>query len=151
LVRDSGVLDVNSVYAYLLICRDFAETSVVVRSGGDLAGMITGYIPPARPDTLFIWQVAVRDSMRGRGIAGRMLDHLLERKAATIRFLETTVSPSNSASERMFAKLARRYGVPIEAAEGFPESLFPEGSHEAEPRLVLGPFQLGNQNERGAK
>jgi L-2,4-diaminobutyric acid acetyltransferase len=77
LALESGGLDVNSRYAYLLWCRDFAATSIVARSGDRLAGFITGYRRPDAPDTLFVWQVAVGPDFRRRGLASRMLDHLV--------------------------------------------------------------------------
>ncbi len=44
IARDSEVLDVNSGYAYVLWCRDFAETSVVATDETDRpVGFITGY------------------------------------------------------------------------------------------------------------
>ena len=41
LARDSGGLDLNSPYSYLLWCRDFAATSVAARSGDEVVGFIT--------------------------------------------------------------------------------------------------------------
>ena len=65
-------LDVNSTYAYLLMATDFAETSIVVVGvDGAVCGFITGYRPPRRPDTLFVWQVAVAPDAQGRGLALR--------------------------------------------------------------------------------
>lgn len=141
LIADTGVLDVNSLYAYLLICRDFAATSVVAREDDLVVGVITGYIPPSRPHALFVWQAAVADSARGLGLAGRMLDDLVNRLGDRIHALETTVSPSNRASRRFFEKFAARRGAAIHEDEGFPASLFPDGNHEAEPRLVIGPLR----------
>jgi L-2,4-diaminobutyric acid acetyltransferase len=46
LARDSRVLDLNSSYAYLLWCRDFAATSVVAKVDGNVVGFVTGYVRP---------------------------------------------------------------------------------------------------------
>ena len=140
LVRETPIMDLNSAYAYLLLCRDFAETCMVARERGKLAGMVTGFIPPPRPENLFIWQAVVHESFRGKGLAGQMLDELIGRLSARIRFIETTVSPSNKASRRMFEKLAERNQTKIKDREGFSESMFPGGHHEAEPCLIVGPF-----------
>ena len=35
LVRDSRVLDLNSLYSYLLICRHFGDTCVVAETSGE--------------------------------------------------------------------------------------------------------------------
>ncbi|MDX5310866.1 MAG: GNAT family N-acetyltransferase, partial [Rhodococcus sp. (in: high G+C Gram-positive bacteria)] len=80
IARDSKVLDVNSSYAYVLWCRDFAATSVVATAGDhEAVGFVSGYRRPEAPDTLFVWQVAVDQDQRGRGVAGRMLDSLWDR------------------------------------------------------------------------
>jgi len=74
LVARCQPLDTNSVYCNLLQCSDFADTAIAAENAqGELVGFISGYRPPARPDTLFVWQVAVDSSMRGQGLALRML------------------------------------------------------------------------------
>ena len=76
LARDSGNLDLNSSYAYLLWAYDFASTSVIASVDDQPAGFVSGYRRPEDPHTLMVWQVAVDESHRGRGIARTMLDHL---------------------------------------------------------------------------
>lgn len=79
---DSGTLDLNSSYSYLLWCRDFADTSVVARDeSGEPVGFVTGYVRPERPDTLLVWQVAVDEAHRGLGLAAALLDGLTARVA----------------------------------------------------------------------
>ena len=114
LARDAGGLDVNSRYAYLLWCRDFAATSVVARAGDRLAGFITGYRRPDAPDTLFVWQVAVGPDFRRRGLALRMLDHLVESlRTEGVRFVESTVTPDNKASLHLFSSFATAKGADL--------------------------------------
>src|SRR5690606_4540692 len=48
LVRESGVLDENSCYAYLLLCRHFDSTCLVARQAGDVVGFVAAYRPPNR-------------------------------------------------------------------------------------------------------
>ena len=79
LVADSGVLDLNSTYAYVLLCTDFADSSIVAERDGRVCGFIGGYHPPQRPDVLFVWQVVVAASERGTGLGGAMLDALVHR------------------------------------------------------------------------
>src|SRR5690606_39264906 len=60
LVSECPPLDVNSLYAYLLLCEHFSATCVVAESAGGLIdGFISAYVPPTRPDVIFVWQVAV--------------------------------------------------------------------------------------------
>lgn len=141
IARDSEKLDLNSPYSYLLWCRDFHRTSVVARVGGDPVGFVTGCLRPDSEDTLFVWQVAVDAAQRGRGLAGTLLDSLLTRLVDHgVRFLETTVTPDNAASNRMFRSLAERWSVHCERTELFASGEFPDG-HEAEFLYRLGPFR----------
>ncbi|MBB5804267.1 diaminobutyrate acetyltransferase [Saccharothrix ecbatanensis] len=136
LARDTGVLDVNSSYAYLLWTRDFAATSVVARHHGDVVGFVSGYTRPDAPDTLFVWQVGVDARHRGRGVARAMLDDLVGRGT---RFLETTVTATNEASIRLFGALARDHDVRHTREPLFTADLFPD-RHEAEELHRLGPW-----------
>jgi L-2,4-diaminobutyric acid acetyltransferase len=114
LAGEAGGLDVNSRYAYLLWCRDFADSSVVARSGDRLAGFITGYRRPESPDTLFVWQVAVGPEFRRRGLASRMLGHLAESlRPKGVRFVEATVTPDNKASLHLFGSFAQANGADL--------------------------------------
>jgi len=142
--RDSKVLDLNSSYAYLLWCHDFAATSAVALVGERAVGFVTGYLRPESPDTLMVWQVAVDSSQHGRGLAGRMLHHLLDRLVPRgARWLHTTISPGNEASIRLFSGVARDRGTRIERRELFGPHHFPPGDgdgHEAEDLYVIGPL-----------
>jgi L-2,4-diaminobutyric acid acetyltransferase len=141
IARDSGVLDLNSPYSYLLWFRDFARTSAVARGErGTPVGFVTGYLRPDRPGTLVVWQVAVDGAHRGRGLAGAMLDHLAARQAPRgVRYLETTVTPGNTASDRLFTVFARRRGAALEREVLFDAGLFPDG-HDPEVLYRVGPL-----------
>lgn len=151
IARDSGTLDLNSSYSYLLWCRDFAATSVVARgtdpggpgakSGGEPVGFITGYVRPQRPRTLVVWQVAVDEAARGRGLAAAMLDGLALRVARELGIdgLETTVTPDNTPSNRLFTSFAQRHGAATEKEVLFDTGAFPEGGHAPEVLYRIGP------------
>jgi diaminobutyrate acetyltransferase len=139
LARDCGELDLNSSYAYLLWCRDFAATSVVARIDGGLAGFVTGFRRPQTPDTLLVWQVAVDERCRGRRLGRRMLDALIDGPGEPPRWLETTVSPGNTASDRMFSSFAAGRGAELERSELFAAEDFPDG-HEVELLYRIGPL-----------
>ncbi|MFF7728094.1 diaminobutyrate acetyltransferase [Streptomyces sp. NPDC008001] len=154
IARDSGTLDLNSSYSYLLWCRDFAATSAVARrtADGEPAGFITGYIRPERPRTLVVWQVAVDRPHRGRGLAAALLESLVARVAretagpggpagaAGITEIETTVTPGNTASNRLFASFAARHGAGVERKVLFDGGLFPESGHDPEVLHRIGPL-----------
>lgn len=142
LVRQSPPLDLNSAYCYFLLARHFRGTCVVAEHEGRLAGCVTAYLRQDEPDTLFVWQVAVRADQRGRGVAGCMLDALLARRACRgVRYLETTVGPTNHASRRCFERLADARRCPVRQLPFLePNHFGPDSQHEAEVLLRIGPF-----------
>lgn len=146
LIRNSPPLDLNSCYAYLLHGLHFADTCVLAAAEDDSpVGFISGYLPPDRPDTLFIWQVAVAASQRGKGLALTMLQHLLDRPAcAGVRWLETTVTPDNLPSTRLFQGLARTLDCPCDVSELFPAEYFGAHGHAPEHLFRIGPFRNPN-------
>ena len=146
LVAACKPLDLNSRYAYLLLCAHFADTCVIACHGNRIVGFVSAYQPPQREDTVFVWQVAVDSQMRGAGVAGTMLDELLMRsRLRGSRYLETTVSPSNAPSRRVFHSLARRLHAPLQENVLFAETDFGEESHECEQLIRIGPFWANNE------
>jgi len=141
LVQETPALDANSAYAYLLLCTDFAATGAVAEADDELVGFVLGYRPPTRPEAYFVWQIAVRENQRGRGL-GRDLLHavLAQTLARGVSFLEATVTPSNRASRSLFAGFANRIGAPCREVPVFPSELFPDGRHEREILLRIGPL-----------
>ncbi|WP_041717939.1 diaminobutyrate acetyltransferase [Alkalilimnicola ehrlichii MLHE-1] len=141
-VRDSGVLDLNSSYLYLLMATDFADTSVVAEMDGQIVGFVIGYRPPKRPDSIFLWQVGVDAAARGKGLGKRLLRAFLAAPGARgATLLETTISPSNEASRALFASIARELGVDnIESPHFTEEHFHPDQGHEAELLFRIGPL-----------
>ncbi len=142
LVEQSPPLDTNSAYCNLLHCTHFAATSVAAEVAGELAGFVSGYQVPERPDTLFVWQVAVAVSARGQGLAGRMLDHLLARPAChAVNYVETTITSDNHASWTLFRHFAGRHGAGLESGVWFDREDHFAGEHDSEHLLRIGPFK----------
>ncbi|MEV0176473.1 diaminobutyrate acetyltransferase [Streptomyces sp. NPDC050803] len=143
IARDSKALDLNSSYSYLLWCRDFAGTSAVARDeDGEPVGFVTGYVRPDQPRTLLVWQVAVDDAHRGRGVAAALLDGLVARIGAEqpLRTVETTITPGNTASERLFTAFAERHDAALEREVLFEAGLFPDGPHDSEVLYRISPL-----------
>lgn len=154
LVRECGVLDVNSCYAYLLICRDFSATSLVatqpdvLTDGGheELLGFVTAYRPPARPSVLFVWQIGVSPAARNRGIAKSLLRELIGSESCRgIDSIEATIAPSNRASRRLFHSLAEELQGELRVAPGFASADFGSAPHEPEETVRI---ELINNFER---
>ncbi|AIF43973.1 diaminobutyrate acetyltransferase [Virgibacillus sp. SK37] len=142
LIKDTGVLDLNSSYSYLMWCEVFSETSIVADREEEAVGFISGFIHPEHPKTLFIWQVAVNESERGKGLGTKMLFQLLQRKAcANVSYVEATVSPSNTASQQLFKGLAKKLDTNCEIGDYFSADDFPQEGHEDELLFKIGPFQ----------
>lgn len=141
LVRRCEPLDLNSPYSYLLLCTDFAATCAVAERDGELVGFVSGYLKPADPRVLFIWQVAVSPAARGLGVGKGLLRAVLDRPACVcVEHLDTTVTPSNAASWAMFHSLARERGARCTRQPIFRAEDFGEETHEEEHLLRIGPI-----------
>ncbi len=141
LVHDDGGLDLNSPYAYLLVCTDHADTSLVATDATGVVGFVAAYRPPTRDDATFVWQVGVARRARRRGLARRMLHALLDQPGnRDVRFITATVTPDNRASMGLFERMARDLRVPFERDERFAADLFPGDEHDPEVEVAVGPF-----------
>ncbi len=133
-------LDLNSPYAYLLVGRHLAPTSTVAVFQDRVVGFVSAYRPPIHDDVLFVWQVGTHPSMRGRGLARQMILHSLGREVNQgVRWIESTVTPDNVASQRLFRSIARDLETEIDVQPYFPRELFPG---EGKPELLhrIGPI-----------
>jgi L-2,4-diaminobutyric acid acetyltransferase len=141
LVAASPPLDTNSVYCNLLQCTHFAATSVAVEEDGRLVGFISAHRPPEKADTVFVWQVVVDKSQRGRGLAKRMLMDIIKRPACEgVSFLETTITPDNEASWALFKSFARGLDTELNHSIWFEKEAHFGGQHDSEALLRIGPF-----------
>ena len=141
LVSRCPPLDANSRYCNLLQCTHFADTSVAAVRGGELVGFVTAYLLPHDPKTLFVWQVAVDEAGRGRGLARRMLLDILQRpvcRGAT--HLETSITSDNEASWRTFRGFAQSFGAALERGPWLSSHVHFEGRHPSELLVRIGPF-----------
>lgn len=141
LVARCAPLDTNSIYCNLLQCDHFAQTSVIALELGNVVGFVSGYCIPERPDTLFVWQVAVDESQRGTGLATTMLRHILGRsELSEVTFLETTITPDNKGSWALFTRFSERVNAPLEKKEFYRSQPHFNGEHDTEWLLRIGPF-----------
>ncbi|EAR60186.1 putative L-2,4-diaminobutyrate acetyltransferase [Oceanospirillum sp. MED92] len=139
LIERCPPLDTNSVYCNLLQCQDFAETSIVAQNEqGEIVGFISGYVPPKRQRTLFIWQVALDSEYRGQGIASEMLARLFSRDN-DLKYIETTISPSNTASQKLFKNFFTTHHMALETHTLFESGIHFSDDHEDEVLYRAGP------------
>lgn len=141
LVKASPPLDLNSQYFYFLFSSYFAKQGAVAVVEGKIIGGLLGFIPPEKPDRYFVWQVFVSEDYRGCGIAEKLLDHILGRKANTAcRYVEATVGGSNTASLSFFNRFAKRKNVELKKSSFLTKADFKGGDHEEEDLLTIGPL-----------
>jgi len=140
LARESGVLEDNAEYTYHMFSHFFGETSTVADLDGVAVGFVAGFRPPYRQDSLFVWQIAVAEPARGRGLAAAMLHGLIQRLSPRIHYLEATVTPDNEPSMRTFRKIARDLGTSVTEEVLFPGNRFHGPSHEDEMMFRVGPI-----------
>lgn len=150
LVERCPPLDTNSLYANLLQCTHFSETSILAEDeSGMPVGFISAYRIPSRPNTLFVWQVAVDPQARERGVGLSMLESLMDRVVPLgVRFLETTISPKNAPSRALFLKLFSRYRVDFSTRLLFSGDVHFGGKHDDEELFHAGPFLTSGPERR---
>jgi L-2,4-diaminobutyric acid acetyltransferase len=142
LVRETGALEPNTTYAYLLLTQYFGESCLVARRGTELVGCVLGFRIPERPRVLFVWQIGVAPSARGRGLASKILDELVSRPALRdLEGLELTIARSNDASNRLFDSFAARNGWSISRTPGFESHHFGAERHEDELLVTITPTE----------
>lgn len=142
LIRSIEALDDNSLYCNLLQCSHFAGTCALAESEGEAIGWISGYLPPEKPNTLFVWQVAVHPDARGRGIAKRLIHELLSRKACSrVRHIHSTITHDNSASWALFRAVADDLDAPMTDDAHFEREAHFGGRHATEHLVEIGPFE----------
>jgi L-2,4-diaminobutyric acid acetyltransferase len=143
LIASCKPLDTNSVYCNLLQCTHFAETCAIAEDPDqEVIGFASAYFPPGKPDTLFVWQIAVSQSARGQGLGKRLLKEILSRPACRkVAYLETTVTESNRASRALFQSLANEYGGDLHSSTLFDKNGHFAGGHESEILLRIGPIR----------
>nr|WP_207901937.1 diaminobutyrate acetyltransferase [Rhodovulum euryhalinum] len=138
LIRACKPLDENSLYCNLIQCDHFRDTCILAEIDGQVVGWISAYLVPSDPETLFVWQVAVSDRARGRGLGRKMLFELLDREAcAGVMRLKTTITPDNAASWGLFRGLARRLGARLTDEPHYKREDHFEGRHATEHMVTI--------------
>lgn len=134
-------LDTNSLYMNLIQTTHFPETCALAREDGDIIAWVSGHIPPQEPDVFFLWQVAVGEKARGKGIAKRLVADIFSRTACKdVRYLKTTITPDNDASWGLFRSIARWLDAPLKDTPFFDKDTHFKGRHDSEILVTIGPF-----------
>ena len=138
LIQACKPLDENSMYCNLIQCDHFRDTCVLAELDGQVAGWISGYLLPDDPQTLFVWQVAVAEAARGRGLGRRMLAELLERENCTqVQRMQTTITKDNDASWALFNSFADRMDAELSHEAHFEKDRHFNGAHDTEHMVTI--------------
>ncbi|SDI95259.1 diaminobutyrate acetyltransferase [Aliiruegeria lutimaris] len=138
LVRNCRPLDENSMYCNLIQCDHFADTCVLAEVHGDVVGWVSAYVMPNDPETLFVWQVAVDEQMRGSGLGALMLQSILTRDACEdVRRLQTTITSDNEASWALFRKFGRLQGASLDVQPYYTQALHFQNRHKTENMVTI--------------
>lgn len=142
IAKNSKVLDVNSAYCYIMWSTYFPQSSMVATYNEKVIGFIIGFIQPEKQDTLFVWQIAIDEAYRGNGLARTMIDELFDQvKNDGIQYIEATVTPSNTASNKLFSGIARNKAANYTITTCFESEDFPDNSTEEENTYRIGPLE----------
>jgi L-2,4-diaminobutyric acid acetyltransferase len=144
LVSNRPYVGLNSRYTYFLLARDFSDTCLVAEHDNKIVAFSSGYVPPARRDTFFSWEIVVDKNYRGNGLQKTMLLHQI--KTTNVKYLECTVNPSNIVSKKNFLELAKLFKSNCEKSILFNEEDFENDGHEAEILYRVGPITLESEN-----
>jgi L-2,4-diaminobutyric acid acetyltransferase len=143
LVAACPPLDRNSLYFNLIQCTHFRGTCAIALTGDRVDGLVSGHIPPEKPDTLFVWQVAIAESGRGKGLAKALILDILKRpECAGVRYIDTTITDDNAASWAMFKGLARKLDADTTREVMFDKERHFDGRHDSEFLFRIGPFDV---------
>ncbi|MBI1366779.1 MAG: diaminobutyrate acetyltransferase [Alphaproteobacteria bacterium] len=141
LIRECAPLDENSLYCNLLQCTHFADTCIIGEIDGEIAGWISGYRPPQNSDVLFVWQVAIRPSARGEGLARTLLLELLASRGCNgVNCIQTTITDENAASWALFRSFSKRMNARLRFELLFDRMRDFKGDHDSEYLVTIGPF-----------
>jgi L-2,4-diaminobutyric acid acetyltransferase len=140
LVKNNKPLDENSKYLYALLCHHFSKTCVVAECDSKIIGFLSGFISPKSTDTLFVWQAAVENGFRNKGIAKELVFKALSQTEPGVRFVEATVTPSNKASLKFLQNFAADIDADFTKKSLFSTDILGKG-HEPEDLVRIGPIQ----------
>ncbi|RBI73953.1 diaminobutyrate acetyltransferase [Roseovarius sp. TE539] len=138
LISSCQPLDENSMYCNLIQCDHFRDTCVLAELDGEIVGWVSAYLMPDDPETLFVWQVAVSEKARGRGLGIRMLDHIIEREnCAEVRRLQTTITIDNDASWALFSRFGKSRNARLRNQPYFMREDHFDGQHATEHMVTI--------------
>ena len=146
LIQRCPPLDLNSTYHYLIQSYYFNRTCSVAFDGEKIVAFVSGFIKPTNKNCLFIWQVAIDEDYRGKGLGIDLIEFLLNQNKE-FNTIETTITKNNMASRRMFQKFCDKYKTRLSELILFDKEQDFSNECDSEILLKIGPLNKGRKNE----
>ena len=140
LIERCPPLDLNSTYHYLIQSHYFNRTCSVAFEGEKVVAFVSGFIKPVNENCLFIWQVAIDESYRGKSLGIELIEFLLDQNK-DVNIIETTITKNNIASRRMFQKIVKKYETTMSEETLFDKKEDFSSEHDSEMLITIGPFK----------
>ncbi|THB66140.1 MAG: diaminobutyrate acetyltransferase [Gammaproteobacteria bacterium] len=131
LIDSCKPLDTNSVYCNLLQCSHFNDTCRIAIYDNTPAAFVSGYLIPGECNSLFIWQVAVSQKARGKGVGQKLIREIIC-SDDNINKIKTTITNTNDASWSLFKKLASSLNGSLTSKPHFTKEEHFGGMHDTE-------------------
>ena len=146
LIERCPPLDLNSTYHYLIQSHYFSKSCSVAFESNKVIAFVSGFINPSKNNALFIWQVAIDEDYRGKGLGIELIEFILKQNK-NIDSIETTVTENNFASKRMFQKFCGKYQIKLSEKTLFNKEQDFSNEHDSEILLKIGPLNKGKEDE----
>ena len=140
LIERCPPLDLNSTYHYLIQSHYFSKSCSVAFNNNNVIAFVSGFISPSKSNTLFIWQVAIDEDYRGKGLGIELIEFILNQNK-NLDSIETTVTKNNISSRRMFQKICEKYKSRISELILFDKEKDFANKHDSEMLIKIGPFK----------
>ena len=139
LIKRCPPLDLNSTYHYLIQSYYFNRTCSVAFDGEKIVAFVSGFIKPTNKNCLFIWQVAIDEDYRGKGLGIELIEFLLNQNKE-VNTIETTITKNNIASRRMFQKIVEKYETRMSEETLFDKEKDFSNEHDSEMLITISPI-----------
>lgn len=121
-------LDVHTPYTYWVLCRYFNKSCFVMYDGEAPIGYITAI---DIDEGVFIWQIGVIESYRGRGYASLLIDKVYEYAGLKNLDMFVTIDKENKKSYNSFNGFCKKHNLKFEeigslSIDDFDDPLFNE-------------------------
>jgi L-2,4-diaminobutyric acid acetyltransferase len=139
LIQRCPPLDLNSTYHYLIQSHYFNQTCSIAFEDEKVIAFVSGFIKPTNKNCLFIWQVAIDEGKRGKGLGIELIEFLLDQNK-NVNTIETTITKNNIASRRMFQKISEKYEARISEEALFDKHEDFSNEHDSEILFTISPI-----------